>query len=179
MGDSLEDYFKSFVREIADFPKPGIGFKDVTPLLLDPEAMRRVCVIFEKAFPSESFDLVIGPESRGFIFGVALATHLKKGFVPVRKAGKLPGPTYKVSYALEYGQDALEIHQDAIKEGDRVLIVDDLLATGGTISACLELVGRCGGVAVGSAFFIELAFLEGRKNLPSLKVESVLRYSVE
>jgi adenine phosphoribosyltransferase len=175
----MEDYLKSFVREIADFPKPGIGFKDITPLLLDPEAMMKVCLAFEKFYPPESYDLVVGPESRGFIFGVALATHLKKGFVPIRKPGKLPGPTYRESYALEYGQDALEIHQDAIKQGDRVLIVDDLLATGGTISACLELVRRCGGEAVGCAFVIELAFLQGRKNLPSHKVESILRYLVE
>ena len=172
----MQDYFRSFVREVPDFPKPGIGFKDITPLLADGDAMRKVCEHFENLYDPSSFDLIVGPESRGFIFGVALAMHLGKGFVPVRKAGKLPSLTHRVSYALEYGSDTLEIHQDAIGPNQKVLIIDDLLATGGTIQACLQLIHKCGGIPVGAGFFIELSFLSGRQKLSPLRVESVLQY---
>lgn len=172
----MKNYFETYVREVPDFPKPGIGFKDITPLFVDPEALKKVCDHFTKAFAGSEIDIIVGPESRGFIFGVALAMHMNKGFVPIRKAGKLPGPSHRVSYSLEYGQDSLEIHQNAIKPQQKVLIIDDLLATGGTIKACEQLVHRCGGEVIGCAFFIELAFLEGRKNLPGLKVESILQY---
>jgi adenine phosphoribosyltransferase len=175
----MKSYFETYVREVPDFPKPGIGFKDITPIFADPEALKKVCEHFKKAYEGIHFDVIVGPESRGFIFGVALSMYMSKGFVPVRKAGKLPGPSHRVSYSLEYGQDSLEIHQNAIKPHQKVLIIDDLLATGGTIKACEQLVRRCGGDVVGCAFFIELAFLEGRKNLPGLKVESILQYLQE
>jgi len=175
----MEDYIKSFIREIPDFPKPGIGFKDITPLLANASAMQMVCRHFEKIFDPSSFDIIVGPESRGFIFGTALSIHLGKGFVPIRKPGKLPGLTHKVNYALEYGTDSLEIHQDAISNQQRVLIIDDLLATGGTVKATHELVNKCGGQVVGAGFLIELSFLDGRQKLSPLRVESIIQYLTE
>lgn len=168
----LDDY----IRNIHDFPKPGIVFKDITPLLKDPEALAHTYRSIASQYKESEVDIVIGAESRGFLFGVGVALLLHKGFVPVRKPGKLPGPTHKVTYELEYGKDSLEMHQDAIRPGQRVLLVDDLLATGGTAKAAIELVKKCGGIIVGCAFVIELTFLDGRQQLSPYPVHSLLRY---
>ena len=157
---------RTWVRDIPDFPKPGILFRDLTPLMRDPqgcgEAIRLLGLLCERVQP----DLIVGIESRGFIVGTALATVTGVGFVPVRKPGKLPGEVIGVDYSLEYGTDRLEIHSDALGEGRRVLIVDDLLATGGTAAACTELVEKAGGELCGFGFLAELAALEGRSRLP-------------
>jgi adenine phosphoribosyltransferase len=167
---------KDKIRGIPDFPKPGILFYDVTTLLRDPAGFRQsidaICEPYEKG----SIDLVAGIESRGFILGAAMADRLGAGFVPIRKAGKLPGPTISESYALEYGNDTLEIHDNAIQAGQRVLIVDDLLATGGTAGAVLKLVRRLGGDVQGLAFLVELAFLPGRERLAGEQLHVVVRY---
>ncbi len=167
---------KDKIRGIPDFPKPGILFYDVTTLLRDPAGFRQsidaMCAPYEKG----SIDLIVGIESRGFILGAAMADRLGAGFIPVRKAGKLPGKTIRESYALEYGTDNLEVHDDAIQEGQRVLIVDDLLATGGTAGAVLKLVRRLGGDVRGLAFLVELAFLPGRERLAGEQLHVVLRY---
>lgn len=170
---------KSLIREVPDFPKPGISFKDITTLLKNGEALRHVTDQFAAHFQSANPDVVVGAESRGFLFGAPLAYKLGTGFVLVRKPGKLPAATEKVSYDLEYGQDSLEIHADAIKPGQKVLIVDDLLATGGTISATAELVKRLGGEIVGFAFIIELDFLKGRDKLAGYDVLSLVHYDDE
>lgn len=170
---------KSLIREVPDFPKPGISFKDITTLLKNGEALRHVTDQFAAHFQSANPDVVVGAESRGFLFGAPLAYKLGTGFVLVRKPGKLPAATEKVSYDLEYGQDSLEIHADAIKPGQKVLIVDDLLATGGTISATAELVKRLGGEIVGFAFIIELDFLKGRDKLAGYDVLSLVHYDSE
>ncbi len=158
---SIEPY----IRDVPDFPKPGILFKDITPLLQSPEGLRRSIEGLTELVDPESYDLVVGIESRGFIFGTALAHHLDKGFVPIRKPGKLPWKTASESYELEYGKDTIEIHVDAFEPGPRALIVDDLLATGGTAEAALKLVRRVGGEPVACAFVIELSFLPGRQRL--------------
>ena len=163
---------KSLIREVPDFPKPGISFKDITTLLKNGEALKYVIDKFAAYFQDAAPDLIVGAESRGFTIGAPLAYKLGKGFVLVRKPGKLPAAVERVSYDLEYGQDALEIHTDAIKPGERVLIVDDLLATGGTISATAELVKRLGGKIVGFAFIIELTPLKGREKLVGYDVLS-------
>jgi adenine phosphoribosyltransferase len=164
------------IRDIKDFPTEGILFKDITTLLKDPKAFR--CVLDELAtgYLQSGVEIVVGVESRGFIFGGALAHELGAGFVPVRKLGKLPAKTIQVEYELEYGRDALAMHEDAIGTGQRVLIVDDLLATGGTMGATLRLVEQCGGVVVGLAFLIELAFLHGRDKLKGYPVTSLIIY---
>ncbi len=167
---------KKLIREVPDFPKPGISFKDITTLLKSGEALKFVTDKFAAHFQSANPDLVVGAESRGFIFGAPLAYKLGTGFVLVRKPGKLPAATEKVTYDLEYGQDSLEIHTDAIKPGQKVLIVDDLLATGGTISATAELVKRLGGKIVGFAFIIELDPLKGRDKLAGYDVLSLVHY---
>jgi adenine phosphoribosyltransferase len=151
----------SFLRDVPDFPKPGILFKDITPMLASPEAMQAATDQLA-ALDFGQVDKIAGIESRGFLFGVPLAMKLGIGFVPIRKPGKLPAQTRRVEYALEYGTDAIEIHEDAVAAGERVLIVDDLLATGGTMGAAAELVQACGGEVAGCAFVIELAFLQGR-----------------
>ena len=151
----------SFLRDVPDFPKPGILFKDITPMLASPEAMQAATDQLA-ALDLGQVDKIAGIESRGFLFGVPLAMKLGIGFVPIRKPGKLPAQTRRVEYALEYGTDAIEIHEDAVAAGERVLIVDDLLATGGTMGAAAELVQACGGEVAGCAFVIELAFLQGR-----------------
>ena len=166
------------VRDIPDFPKPGILFRDLTPLMRDPlgwqEVMRRLSQVCERLQP----DLIVGIESRGFIVGTALATVVELGFVPVRKPGALPGQVRGVDYALEYGTDRLEIQHDALADGARVLIVDDLLATGGTAAACALLVEQAGGALCGFGFVAELAGLEGRRRLPDGQpVESLIIYS--
>ena len=166
----------TFIRNVPDFPKPGIQFKDITPLLADRNALDHAVACLHDKIAGESIDLVAGIESRGFIFGIELASKLGTGFVPIRKPGKLPYKTYSQSYDLEYGTDALEIHQDAIHSGQKVLIVDDLLATGGTAQASTELITKCGGDIVACLFLIELAFLDGRKRLANHRVESVLSY---
>lgn len=170
------DDIKKLIREVPDFPKPGILFYDITTLLKEPEGLRAVIEASHKAVDDIEFDVVAGIESRGFIFGPVLASALGKGFVPVRKPGKLPAATERVEYALEYGTDALEIHRDAVTKGTRVLIVDDLLATGGTAAAACQLVEKLGGDVAALAFVVELDFLEGRKKLPGRTVRSLLRY---
>ncbi len=170
---------RSLIREVPDFPKPGISFKDITTLLKNGDALRYVTDQFAAHFQSTAPDLVVGAESRGFIFGAPLAYKLGTGFVLVRKPGKLPAATEKVTYDLEYGQDSLEIHKDAIKPGQKVLIIDDLLATGGTICATAELVKRLGGKIVGFAFIIELDFLKGRDKLAGYDVLSLVHYDGE
>ena len=154
-----------YIRDVPDFPKEGILFKDITPLLQSPEGLKASIDGLVEVVDPDSYDLVVGIESRGFIFGTALAHHLDKGFVPIRKPGKLPWKTASESYELEYGTDTIEIHVDAFEPGPRALIVDDLLATGGTAEAALKLVRRVGGEPVACAFVIELSFLPGRDKL--------------
>ena len=159
------DYLKQKIRTIPDFPKSGILFRDITTLLADPEAFKSVIDLFIEHYRKEQIDLVVGIESRGFIVGAPLALGLDKGFIPVRKAGKLPGPTHGVEYELEYGTDLVEVHKDAIEKGSRVLMVDDLLATGGTMEGSSKLIEKVGGIITGYAFVIELIDLKGRSRL--------------
>ena len=159
------DYLKQKIRTIPDFPKSGILFRDITTLLADPEAFKFVIDQFIEHYRKEQIDLVVGIESRGFIVGAPLALGLDKGFIPVRKAGKLPGPTHGVEYNLEYGTDLVEVHKDAIEKGSRVLMVDDLLATGGTMEGSSKLIEKAGGIITGYAFVIELIDLKGRSKL--------------
>ena len=159
------DYLKQKIRTIPDFPKSGILFRDITTLLADPEAFKSVIDLFIEHYRKEQIDLVVGIESRGFIVGAPLALGLDKGFIPVRKAGKLPGPTHGVEYELEYGTDLVEVHKDAIEKGSRVLMVDDLLATGGTMEGSSKLIEKAGGIINGYAFVIELIDLKGRSRL--------------
>jgi len=156
---------KKFIRDIPDWPKPGIVFKDITPLLNDPAGLSLAVELMVNPFRGKGIDLVAGAESRGFIFGTAVAQSLSAGFIPIRKPKKLPHMTKAIEYALEYGTDRLEVHADAVKPGQRVLIVDDLLATGGTMRACCDLIEIIGGKVVGVTALIELSFLEGRKKL--------------
>ncbi len=167
------------IRSIPDFPKKGIVFRDITTLLKDHSAFALTIDKFYEHFKGLEIDKVVSVESRGFIFGSALAYRLSAGFVPVRKQKKLPSETIKEDYQLEYGTDSLEIHTDAIKKGERILIVDDLLATGGTIEATIKLVNRLGGEIVSLAFLIELTFLNGRERLSGYDVFSIIRYSSE
>lgn len=170
------DHLKATIREIPDWPKKGILFYDVTTLLKRADCFHEVVDALVAPYLDKKVDLVIGVEARGFIIAPPVAYALRAGFVPVRKPGKLPAATYCVSYDLEYGTDSLEIHQDAIRSGQRVLIVDDLIATGGTAKAVAEMVEKMGGVLVGLAFMVELGFLNGRQKLLSYEVTSVLRY---
>jgi len=170
------DVIKAAIRDVVNFPKPGIVFKDITPLLADPRAFNTCLDLFAERFDGEVFDTVVGIESRGFIFGAALASRMRRAFVPVRKPGKLPAETVRVSYDLEYGSDSIEIHKDAIQAGDRVLIVDDLLATGGTARAATDLVELVGGKVIGVAFVVELSFLAGRDRLGDVPVLSLVTY---
>jgi adenine phosphoribosyltransferase len=164
------------IRDIKDFPTEGILFKDITTLLREPKAFKAVLDELSTSYIQSGVEIVVGVESRGFIFGGALAHQLGAGFVPVRKLGKLPGKTLSVEYELEYGRDALAMHEDAISPGQRVLVVDDLLATGGTMAATLRLVEQAGGIVVGLAFLIELAFLHGRAKLKDYPVTSLIVY---
>ena len=164
------------IRDVPDFPKPGILFKDITPILSDPELLSASIKALTSLAESSSIDKVIGIDARGFIFGSLIASSLGKGFIPVRKEGKLPWQTESQAYDLEYGKSVIEIHKDAIKPGERVLIVDDLLATGGTASAAVKLVEKLKGKVQSLLFFIELEFLNGRKMLEDKKVGSVLKY---
>jgi adenine phosphoribosyltransferase len=167
---------KSLIREVPDFPKPGINFYDITTLLKQPEGFRRVIDGLVSEFRDEQVETVIGIEARGFIFAPAMAYQLGAGFVPARKPGKLPSECATVSYDLEYGQDALQMHRDAIGEGHRVVIADDLLATGGTAAAVVRLVEQLGGRVVGLAFVVELEFLPGRERLAGYDVRSLIKY---
>jgi adenine phosphoribosyltransferase len=170
------DDLKKLIREVPDFPKPGINFYDITTLLKDAAGMRRTIDALAEEFTGEQVDVVIGIEARGFIFAPALAYHLNAGFVPVRKPNKLPAERASISYDLEYGQDTLEIHRDAIGDGHRVLIADDLLATGGTAKAVCDLVEGLGGKVIGLVFVVELEFLPGRAKLAGYDVRSLIKY---
>jgi adenine phosphoribosyltransferase len=163
-----------YIRDVPDFPKKGILFKDITPLLQSPTGLKLAIESMARTVEPSSFDVVCGIESRGFIFGTALAHFLGKGFVPIRKPGKLPWKTASESYQLEYGTDKIEIHVDAVTSGQGVLMVDDLLATGGTMEAALKLVRRVGGRPVGCSFVIELGFLEGRRRLGDIPVHVLM-----
>ena len=167
---------KSRIRHVPDFPKPGILFYDVTTLLRDPDGFRLSIDALATPFNDRGISLVIGVESRGFILGAAVADRIGAGFVPVRKPGKLPSASVRATYDLEYGSDSLEMHRDAIDQGQRVLIVDDLLATGGTARATVDLVKQIGGVVEGVAFLIELVALNGRAKLPGENIHAVLQY---
>lgn len=167
---------KKFIRDVPDFPKPGIIFKDITPMLGDPSALSAAVEFLTQPYRAAHIDLVVGAESRGFIFGTAVARNLSAGFVPIRKPGKLPRKSRRATYELEYGTDSLEVHEDAIRPGQRVLMIDDLLATGGTMAACCELVTSLKGQIVGVAFLIELGFLNGREKLRDKAVHSVIVY---
>jgi adenine phosphoribosyltransferase len=164
------------IREIPDFPKPGILFYDITTLLKDRDAYRESIDLMLAPWREDQVDLVVGMESRGFIFSASMAYLLNAGLVPVRKLGKLPAETITVEYALEYGSNTLQIHRDAIQPGQRVLVVDDLLATGGTVRGTIDLVERLHGEVVGLGFLVELESLKGRERLQGLRVESVVRY---
>ena len=170
---------KDYVRSIPVFPKPGIMFRDITPMLKSAAAMIEVTRRLAEPFRNAGITTVLAAEARGFVFGVPLAMELGAGFVPVRKPGKLPFDTHKFSYDLEYGSDSLEIHCDAVSSTDRVLLVDDLLATGGTMEACWKLAERQNAEIVGAAFVIELAFLKARERLRPLKICSLLSYNTE
>lgn len=167
---------KTKIRDIPDFPKEGILFRDITTLLKDKDAFNRVIDRFTAFYKDEGINKVVGIESRGFIFGAPLAHQLNAGFVPIRKPGKLPSDVYEAKYELEYGTDTLAIHQDAVSPGERVLIVDDLLATGGTMSAAVDLVKQIGGTIIGIAFLIELAGLKGRDKLDGMNILSLISY---
>lgn len=167
---------EEYVRSIPDFPEEGIIFRDVTSVLQDADGLHLAIDLMQEKIKDLEFDVVVGPESRGFIFGVPIAYNLHKPFVPVRKKGKLPCETVSMEYELEYGTATIEIHKDAIKPGQKVLIVDDLMATGGTIEAIIKLITQLGGEVVGSVFLMELAGLEGRKKLEGQNVQSVIVY---
>jgi adenine phosphoribosyltransferase len=173
----MTETLRRLIRDIPDFPKPGILFRDITPLLADPSGLALSVELMANPFRGKNIDLVVGAESRGFIFGTAVACCLSAGFVIVRKPGKLPSKRISESYDLEYGKDALEMHADAIVKGQRVLIVDDLLATGGTMQACCNLVTQLGGHIAGIAVLIELVGLKGREKLPTRDVHAVVKYS--
>ncbi len=170
------EHLKQLIREVPDFPKPGINFYDITTLLKDAVGFRETINALTSAYADKQVDTVIGIEARGFIFAPAMAYQLNAGFVPVRKQKKLPAECASISYDLEYGQDTLEIHRDAIGEGSRVLIADDLLATGGTAKAVVDLVESLGGTVTGLGFVVELEFLPGREKLAGYDVRSVLKY---
>ncbi|MEG6585594.1 adenine phosphoribosyltransferase [Dendrosporobacter sp. 1207_IL3150] len=168
--------FKEKIRVIPDFPEKGIRFKDITTLLKDGIAFQHAIEEIAMPFKDVKVDLVVGPEARGFVVGAPVAYALKAGFIPIRKPGKLPGDTINYQYSLEYGKDILEIHKDAILPGQRVLIADDLLATGGTTKAAVHMVEQLGGIVVGLAFMIELSYLEGRRSLDKYNIFSLIKY---
>jgi adenine phosphoribosyltransferase len=167
---------RDYIADVADFPKTGILFRDITPLMNDGEAFKYANELFLSFAAERGVDVVVGPEARGFIFGCPLANSLSAGFVPVRKPGKLPRETIKASYDLEYGSASLSIHKDAIKPGQKVLIIDDLLATGGTIEATIKLVEELGGIVVGLAFLVELTDLNGRERINNYEILSLIQY---
>lgn len=167
---------KEKIREIPDFPEKGISFKDITTLLKDGDAFRYAIDTMAKDLRDKEFDIIVGPESRGFIIGTPLAYAMKKEFIPVRKPGKLPAETIRYEYQLEYGTDQLEIHKDAIQKGQKVIVADDLLATGGTIYSTIQLVEQLGGEVVGCVFLIELTYLNGREKLKDYDVRTLIQY---
>ncbi len=173
---TVQDIYQA-IRDVPDFPKPGILFKDITPLLLDPTRFRRAVELMAAPFTGSRVRRVVSIESRGFLLGAPIALLLEAGLVPIRKPGKLPAARGRVEYALEYGTDALEMHRDAVGQGDRVLIVDDVLATGGTAEAAAKLVRAHGAEVVGFTFLIELDFLKGRERLGAERVEALLHYT--
>jgi adenine phosphoribosyltransferase len=166
----------TLIKDVPDFPKKGVVFKDITPLLADPAAFKQIIDDMAKPFLKEGIQVVAGIESRGFLLATAIAYKLGAGVVPIRKKGKLPRQTYSVSYDLEYGKDSLEAHQDAWKPGTKVLLVDDVLATGGTAAAACQLIDKIGGDLRGVAFLIELAFLNGQAKLPGQKIHALVKY---
>lgn len=168
--------YKDYIAIIEDFPVKGISFKDITPLLQDGTAFKNACSDIEKFAKEKGANVIVGPESRGFIFGCPVSTSLGVGFVPIRKPGKLPREEVKIEYSLEYGTNTLCMHKDAIKKGDKVVIVDDLLATGGTVEAAIKLVESLGGIVVGCAFIIELTGLKGRDLFKGYDVLSLIEY---
>ncbi|SCW45810.1 adenine phosphoribosyltransferase [Paenibacillus tianmuensis] len=168
--------FKDYIRVIEDFPQPGISFKDITTLLRDGQAYKAVIEELARRLKDKEIDCIAGPEARGFVVGAPLAIALGVGFVPIRKSGKLPGATIEADYALEYGKDKLAMHSDAIAPGQKVLIADDLLATGGTIATSINLINQLGGEVVGAAFLIELLELNGREKLDGVEVFSLVQY---
>ena len=168
--------FKNYIRVIPDFPQPGIRFKDITTLLKDPTAYQAAIDELKALVKHLDIDLIAGPEARGFVIGAPLALALGVGFVPIRKSGKLPGETVEAAYDLEYGKDRLAVHKDAIKPGQKVLIADDLLATGGTIATTINLIKQLGGEVIGAAFLIELGYLDGRSKLGDIEVKSLVTY---
>lgn len=174
-----EEYLKSTIRSIPNFPKKGIVFRDITTLLKDPKALRLVIDLFYEEYRDKSISKVVSVESRGFIFGATLAYKLQAGFLPIRKKGKLPADTVQQQYALEYGTDSMEIHTDAIQPGDRIIVHDDLLATGGTIEAACKLVERLEGEIVGLSFLIELSFLNGRERIKQYPIQTLITYDSE
>lgn len=176
MSQESFESVRNKIRDIPDFPKKGILFKDITPVLSDPSAFKTAVDLMVKPFEGKKVDVVLGIESRGFIFGTPIALKLGASFVPVRKKGKLPYKTVSESYALEYGTDTLEIHEDALKAGQSVLVVDDLLATGGTVGAVFKLAEKLNGKILGASFLVELAFLHGRDKLKGYTLSSVVQY---
>jgi adenine phosphoribosyltransferase len=176
VSDERLSVLRGCIREVPDFPKEGILFKDITPLLANVEAFRSCIQLMAERLDGETVDAVLGIESRGFMFGAALADKLGVGFVPIRKPGKLPAATYRAEYDLEYGSDAVEIHQDALQPGERVLVVDDLIATGGTAQATKQLVERCGAEVAAFVFLINLVALEGTEKLGASRVITILDY---
>ena len=175
MNTFLRDLSK-FIRTVPDYPKPGILFKDITPLLANAPVFNAVIEVYANHYKNSGIDIIAGPEARGFIFASALAYRMGAGFVPVRKKGKLPHDTYEATYALEYGEDSLTIHKDDFPKGSRVLLCDDLLATGGTLAATLELVKKAGGDPVGIALLIELTALKGRDKLGDVPIFSIFEF---
>lgn len=170
------DNFKKLIRDVPDFPKKGIIFKDITPLLQNPKGLRDTVEAISNQYKNKRIDVVVGAEARGFILAPTIAFNLGAGFVPIRKPGKLPYEKISMSYALEYGTDTLEIHKDGVRKGQQVLMVDDLLATGGTMAACCKMVESLGGNVVGCAFLIELTFLNGKKALDKYDTYSLIKY---
>lgn len=172
----MEKLLKGVIRDVPDFPKKGIIFKDLTPVFQNKKVFKKLIGYFYKKFKNRKIDKIVCVEARGFLIGAPLAYKLGAGLIPVRKPGKLPRETYKVEYELEYGKDALEIHKDAINEGDKILIIDDLLATGGTVSAVAQLVEKSKGKIEAIAFIVELDFLKGREKLNKYKIFSIVHY---
>ena len=176
MPDQTKVHLADYIRSIPDFPKPGILFRDITTLLAAPEAFRQAVAELAEEFRNEKIDVVAAVEARGFIFAAPVALELNAALVPVRKPGKLPSKTLSLTYDLEYGTDTLEMHADAVSPGDRVLLVDDLLATGGTIEACCKMIEQSGGTVAGCAFLIELLGLEGAKRIEQYRTVSLIKY---
>ena len=176
-SSTIQDEVRAHIRDIPDFPKPGIIFKDITPVLSNGELFKDVILHLADRYRSEEISAIVGVDARGFIFSSALAAELGVGMVPIRKKGKLPSKTHSITYDLEYGQDTLEIHQDALEEGKKVILVDDVLATGGTIKACLDLLENISVEAIETAFLIELAFLNGKEKIKDTNHYSLVSYT--